>query len=101
RYAQESADTRELGSSAVHWVVDGSLIGDMDKTGSVDELPMGVVWIGLVPLAYQLVEFRGETASRQGAQPLAIPYLQGANGHPTEAVRLLQYGVEHRREVAG
>ena len=100
-HAQESAHTSELGSSEVHWVVNGCLIGDVNETGSVHELPMGVVWIGLVSPAYQLFELRGKAACRQCPQTVAVPYFQGPNGYPAEAVRPLQYRLEHRGEIAG
>src|SRR6516164_2049870 len=99
RHAQESANTREFCSFLVHWLVDSCLIGDMNKTGPIDQLPMGVVWIGLVSLTYQLVKRCGQTAGRQGAKAVAVPYFQSANSHSAYRVCFFQYRVEHWGEV--
>src|SRR6516162_7007582 len=101
RHAQESANAREFGSFLVHWVVDSCLIGDMNKTRPIDQLPVGVVWIGLVSLTYQLVKRCGQTASRQGAKAVAVPYFQSTNSHSAYRACFFQYRGEHWGELAG
>src|SRR6516164_2262561 len=71
----------------------------MNKTGPIDQLPMGVVWIGLVSLTYQLVKRCGQTAGRQGAKAVAVPYFQSADSHSAYRVCFFQYRVEHWGEV--
>ena len=46
------------------------------------------------------VEVANTKNKGQGAETLAVPYFKGANGHPAQAVRLLQYRETRRPSIA-
>src|SRR5262249_21821043 len=93
-------EAAKFGRLPMRWLVDRRLIVDVNERSALEQLPVGVLRSGFVPLAYYFVERRGQAAGRHCAYARTVPKLQGSTGDPAKTVRLFQHRVEHGREDA-
>ena len=98
---QKCTEAAQFDRIPMRRLVDRRLIVDMNERSALEQLPVGILRSGFVPLAYYFLETGGQAAGRHCADPRTVPKLQGTTGDPAKTVRLRQHRIEHRREVAG
>jgi hypothetical protein len=99
-YAEQCPGPTDLGSAARTRIVDLSEIADMNEPFSLEQRPERIVGAKAVALP-QLIRKVRHTVHRDGTELHPVVELKAAVGDVAEAVCLLQYRVEYRREVAG
>ena len=101
RYKKTRTHAGKLERRPDHRMVDLRQVGKVNEAGAGDQRSGDRIVGAAIPLPQLFLERARIGVCRHRAESLAIAQHQGAMGHSAEPVRLFQYRIEHRREIAG